>query len=255
MLKISDNSRPIIGISPGYAGPDPTRSFAPAGRIVFSDLNYVECVENAGGLPVMSPLTQSKEQMERFADLLDGLILIGGTDVHASRYGQEMMATEQTPVPERDDFEFALLEVFSKREKPIFGICRGYQVLNVFYGGTLIQDIPSALGSVHHLQTPGSLTIAHQVRVEEKSLIHKILGSTLVNVNSFHHQAVDKLGDDLKAVGWSEEGIIEVFEHVSHPYMLAVQWHPERMRSFPEQQLLFNDFVKACGREQYELVS
>ena len=141
------------------------------------------------------------------------------------------------------------------REKPIFGIWRGYPVLNVYVGGTLIQDIPSQLGSVHHLQTPGSQTIAHQVKLNEESLSYRIFGSTLVDVNSFHHQAVDKLGEGLKPVGWSEEGIVEVFEHVSHPYLHAVQWHPERMRNFPEHQLLFNDFVKTCNREQLELVS
>lgn len=254
MLRLSGNSRPIIGISPGYAGPDPARSFAPAGRIVFCDMNYIECVENAGGLPLLVTFSSDKEQLERFAEHVDGLILIGGVDIHASRYGQEMRETEQNPVPERDEFEFALLDVFIKREKPIFGICRGFQALNVYFGGTLIQDIPSSLGSVHHLQTPGSTNVAHQVKLEEGCLAERILGSTLVDVNSFHHQAIDELGTGLKAVGWSEEGIIEVFEHDSHPYLLSVQWHPERMRSFSQQQLLFKDFVKACGREQLELV-
>ena len=253
-MKLFDKTRPIIGISPGYAGPDPMRNFAPAGRIVFCDMNYIECTEIAGGLPFLVTFSQDKDQLNRIADHIDGLILIGGVDIHASRYGQEMLPTEQLPVPERDDFEFALLEKFIEREKPIFGICRGYQVLNVYFGGTLIQDIPSQLGSVHHLQTPGSQTIAHQVKLNEESLAYRIFGSTLVDVNSFHHQAVDKLGDGLKAVGWSEEGIVEVFEHISHPYLHAVQWHPERMRNFPEHQLLFNDFVKTCNREQLELV-
>ncbi len=254
MMNQPGNSRPIIGISPGYAGPDPTRNFAPAGRIVFCDMNYIECTEIAGGLPFLVTFSQDKDQLNRIADHLDGLILIGGVDIHASRYGQEMLPTEQVPMLERDDFEFALLERFLEREKPIFGICRGYQVLNVFFGGTLIQDIPSQLGPVHHLQTPGSQTIAHQVKLEENSLAQRIFGSTLVNVNSFHHQAVDQLGRDLRAVGWSEEGIVEVFEHVSHPFLLAVQWHPERMRNFPEHQLLFNEFVNTCSREQLELV-
>ncbi len=255
MSNSTERSRPVIGISPGYAPPDPTRSFAPAGRVNFCDLNYSESIEHAGGIPLILPFTSHRDQMLRYADHVDGLVLIGGVDIDSIRYGQELEPTEQKPVPERDDFEFTFLEMFLEREKPVLGICRGFQVLNVFFGGTLVQDIPSHLGPVHHMQTPGSVSVAHQVRLEEDSLIHKILKSTLIDVNSFHHQTIGKLGNQLKAVGWSEEGLIEVFEHETHPYLLTVQWHPERMRSFPQQRQLFKHFVSTCAHEQFELVS
>ncbi|MCB1061033.1 MAG: gamma-glutamyl-gamma-aminobutyrate hydrolase family protein [Calditrichaeota bacterium] len=255
MLKLSENSRPVVGISPGFAGPDPSRKFAQAGRIVFCDLNYTEGVENAGGMPFLIPFTSDQEQIERVADHIDGLVLIGGVDVHPKHYGQTLEPTEQQPVDERDEFEFRFLDAFLKREKPIFAICRGFQVINIALCGTLVQDIPSKLGPVHHLQTPGSQTVAHQVTLDQGSMIHKILGETLIDVNSFHHQTIDKLGNGLRAVGRSEEGLIEVFEHESHPYLIAVQWHPERMRNSEQQKMLFNDFVKACSREQLELVS
>jgi len=244
---------PIIGISPGYAGPDPTRTFAPAGRINFCDLNYIECLEAAGGLPIVLGFTENRDQMRRLADHVDGLMLIGGTDIHASRYGQEMLPTEQMPVFERDEFEFRFLEYFLEREKPVFAICRGHQTLNVLLGGTLIQDIPTQLGSVHHLQPPGTVAIAHTVTLLENSLAHRVFRAETVEVNSFHHQCVDRLSDKLVATGWSEEGIIEVFEHVTHPFVLSVQWHPERMRLFPQQAKLFEQFVRASAREQFEL--
>lgn len=246
---------PVIGISPGYAGPDLKRNFAPAGRIIFSDLNYVEGVAKAGGLPLLIGYTSERDQLERYADHLDGVVLIGGVDIHPSRYGQEPEATEQVPVPERDEFELRFLEVFWEREKPIFAICRGFQLVNIAFGGSLVQDIPSHIGPVHHLQTPGSTSIAHSVRLEEGSLLHSILGETSIDVNSFHHQTVEKLGQGLRAVGWSEEGLIEVFEHETHPYLLSVQWHPERMRDSEQQESLFQHFVSACAREQFEVVS
>lgn len=255
MQKLSDNTCPIVGILPGYAAPDLSRKFAPSGRIVFSDLNYTDSVEDAGGIPFLIPYTMNNDHLERVADRIDGLVMIGGVDVHPKRYGQELEPTEQLPVEERDEFEFRFLDAFLKREKPILAICRGFQVLNIKLGGTLVQDIPSKIGSVHHLQSPGTQSIAHQVSLAENSLIHRILDETLIDVNSFHHQTIDKLGDGLRVVGKSEEGLIEVFELDSHPYLLAVQWHPERMRNSEQQRLLFKDFVKACCREQLELVS
>lgn len=254
-MKSSENPLPIVGISPGFAGPDPARKFAPSGRIIFCDMNYTESLEGAGALPFLIPFSDSRDQLERVADHIDGLVMIGGVDVHPERYGQTLEPTEQQPIPERDEFEFRFLEIFLQREKPIFAICRGFQVLNILQGGTLVQDIPSKIGPIHHLQSPGSVTVAHQVTVDKNSLIHRILGETTVDVNSFHHQTIDKLGSGLTAVGMSEEGFIEVIELEAHPYVLAVQWHPERMRSFRQQQMLFSDFVKACGREQLELAN
>ncbi|MCB9357091.1 MAG: gamma-glutamyl-gamma-aminobutyrate hydrolase family protein [Calditrichaeota bacterium] len=253
-MRTKQNSHPIIGISPGFAGPDPDRKFASAGRVNFCDLNYIEGIANAGGLPFLLGHTSDRDQMERYADHIDGLVLIGGVDVQPERYGQIAEATEQTPVPERDEFEFEFLNVFWEREKPILAICRGFQVLNIFFGGTLVQDIPSHLGPVHHLQSPGSTTIAHSVRLEEGSLLHSVFGETQIDVNSFHHQTIEKLGRGLKAVGWSDEGLIEVIEHEANSCLLAVQWHPERMRDSEQQLQLFKYFVDCCARERLEVV-
>jgi putative glutamine amidotransferase len=250
----SDSHRPIIGISPGFAGPDSTRKIASAGRIVFCDMNYIECTENAQGLPFVLPFTYDRDRLQRYADYIDGLILIGGADVHPQRYGQDLEPTEQEPVLERDEFEFELLEVVMEREKPILAICRGHQVLNIFFGGTLIQDIPSKLGPVHHMQEVGSQSIAHSVTIEPESILKRLAGGATMGVNSFHHQCVDRLADSLRVTARSEEGIVEAFEHQSHPYLHSVQWHPERMRKFPQHQLLFSDFVRACREVKVEVI-
>jgi putative glutamine amidotransferase len=237
---------PLVGIIPGFAPPDMNRSFSPSGRINFVDFNYVESIEDAGGLPCIIPYLRDAEMHVRYCEKMDGLMLVGGADVAAERYGQEPLASEYPPTPERDNFELAFLHTFMETGKPVFGICRGIQLLNVALGGTLIQDIPSMLNMVHHMQGVGMQEIAHEVRIDPDSLIARLLGSEDIEVNSFHHQCVDHLGDGLLAVGHSEEGIIEVIEHDSYPFMLAVQWHPERMRTDERQLDLFKGFIKAC---------
>jgi putative glutamine amidotransferase len=237
---------PLIGIIPGFASPDLSRSFSPSGSINFVDFNYSESIENAGGAPCIIPYTCDDKMIARYCEIMDGLMLIGGADVDAERYGQRPLPSEFAPTPERDEFEIAFLRSFKETGKPVFGICRGIQLLNVALGGTLIQDIPSRLNRVHHMLGVGSQEIAHEVRICSDSLIARILGSDDIEVNSFHHQCVDRLGNGLRAVGHSEEGIVEVVEHESHPFMLAVQWHPERMRSSARQLDLFKGFVRAC---------
>jgi putative glutamine amidotransferase len=237
---------PLIGILPGFSPPDLSRKFSPAGSINFVDLNYIGSIEDAGGVPCIIPYVGDQEIITHYCEMLDGLMLIGGADVAAERYGQEPLPSEFAPTPERDEFEINFLQVFKESDKPVFCICRGIQLLNVALGGTLIQDIPSMLNRVHHMQGVGLQEIAHEVRIDPDSIIAQLIGPEDVEVNSFHHQSVDRVGDGLQAVGYSEEGIIEVVEHENHPFMLAVQWHPERMRSNERQLNLFKGFVKAC---------
>jgi putative glutamine amidotransferase len=239
-------SLPLIGILPGFSPPDLSRKISPAGSINFVDLNYIGSIEDAGGVPCIIPYIKDQGLISHYCEMLDGLMLIGGADVAPERYRQEPLPSEFAPTPERDEFEINFLQVFKETGKPVFGICRGIQLLNVAFGGTLIQDIPSMLNRVHHMQGVGSLEIAHEVRIDPDSIIALLLGPEDVEVNSFHHQSVESVGGGLRAVGHSEEGIIEVVEHENHPFMLAVQWHPERMRNDKRQLSLFKSFVKAC---------
>jgi putative glutamine amidotransferase len=239
---------PLIGVTPGYAGPSTDRNFCRTAEIIYSDLNYLRRVEESGGLAVLLSHTERDNGFAQLSLQLDGLLLSGGDDVHPGRYGQELEFDNLSLSKARDDFEVGLIQAFVPTGKPILAICRGIQVLNVALGGTLLQDIPNQVGSMHHSQSVPSTQPTHKVRILEDSRIHRIFGCNLLDVNSHHHQAIDRAAPGLKIVARSEEGVIEAVEHEDHPYMIAVQWHPERLAlEIDVQKRLFADFVNACG--------
>lgn len=172
--------------------------------------NYINAIEHLGA----SVLATTEEH--RAAEC-DGLLLPGGGDVRSTLYGQECSGSHE-PDDERDNGEFHVIARFLALERPIFGICRGMQMLNIVFGGTLIQDIPG------HSQVNDKDTV-HMSRSDDPVLTS--LYGTHFPINSSHHQVVDRLGVGLKATQWSEEGYIEALRHESHP-IWAVQWHPER---------------------------
>jgi putative glutamine amidotransferase len=241
----------MIGVSPGYAGPSDLRPFCRTAEILYIDQNYPRRVEEAGGIPVLLSHTDDPEAMRQLAQRLDGLLFTGGEDVNPSLYGQDVH--DATEVAEaRDKFEFHLFRLFVETGKPILAICRGFQVINVALGGTLIQDIPTQAGVAHHAQRVPSSNPTHEVRLEESCRLSRVFGETLLRVNSHHHQGVDKPAPPLRVVGRSEEGVAEAMEHRGHPYLVAVQWHPERLAScYALQQKLFVDFVAACRLPAY----
>jgi putative glutamine amidotransferase len=237
---------PVIGVTPGHAGPSPNREFCRAADILYCDASYLRCVEEAGGLPVLLPHMDSPA-LEELVRLLDGLLFTGGEDVHPQRYGDPEVLDACQISEARDEFEVRLFHKFFQTGKPVLAVCRGVQLVNVALGGTLIQDVPVQIGSQHHSQTQASADPSHWIQLEEGSRLARAFGTISLEVNSHHHQAVDRLAPGLKARGWSEEGIIEVVEHVEHPYLVGVQWHPERLSSRPhEQRILFEDFIQSC---------
>ena len=236
-------SRPLIGLVSGFAPPDHQRSFSPGNSINLVELSYSRCIEKSGGVPLLIPYADDARVLSEYCDRLDGVVFTGGDDLDSAAYGQEMLPTPYPPIPERDEYEALFFHKYFETGKPILGICRGIQAINVFCGGSLIQDMPSQMGIVHHMQEVGSTSIAHAVKTEEKSLIASLFGPEPIQVNSFHHQCVDAVGKGLKVTGYSEEGIVEVIEHEQHPFCLTVQWHPERMQSDERQMRLFSEFV------------
>lgn len=183
--------------------------------------NYAEVIVRAGGIPL---LAINENCIEDYADLADGLLLSGGKDVEPKLYGQELKYDFVLTEPQRDNLEFKLLKAFVDHKKPVFGICRGFQVMNVFFGGTLYQDIPDQLGGEH------SKGVNHDVKLNKDSILGHLFGESLT-VNSYHHQALDQLGNGLVAAAWSDANgheITEAIEHESLP-VWSVQWHPERM--------------------------
>ena len=185
--------------------------------------DYVNAVVQAGGIPV---IVGSSFGLDELIDLADGLLLTGGMDVDPARFGQAVLNDTVCIDGARDELELSLIEKYWKTGKPCLAICRGLQVLNVAFGGPLVQDIPAWCGADH------SEGVDHPVAVAEGSLLHRLTGRTELSVNSYHHQCV--AGDGLApvftpAATWTGNGvsIVEAFEQPGYP-LLAVQWHPER---------------------------
>ena len=222
-------SRPVIGICAAIES-------AAWGAWKDVDVNisqrtYSVGVSEAGGLPlVLPPESASAEAPDQILDLLDGLLLAGGTDVDPATYGAEPDPRTQNTRPERDAFEIALAGAALEHELPLLGVCRGMQLLNVACGGTLDQHLADAELHVH---TPGTFS-DHAVRLEPGSLAARAVGAERATVRSHHHHGLGRLGDGLVASGWADPGeAIEAIEAPDRPWALGVLWHTEEERGSP----------------------
>ena len=206
-------------------------------------LTYPQAVTRAGAVPVVIPPFSSDEVIAALLDRVDGICLAGGPDLHPSLYGQEPHPNLGPTEAVLDGCEVALVRMALRERLPLLCICRGAQALNVARGGTLHQDLPG-----HRQEHPGRLP-AHRVEVAPDSILAAALGGvTEVEVNSFHHQAVDVLGDRLRAVAWSDDGLVEGIEATDRDFAVGVQWHAEGLVNSAEQQLLFEAFTTACAK-------
>lgn len=189
---------------------------------------YLEGVTRAGGLAVILPPQQvNSEEARSLLAGLDGLIVTGGRDVEASRYGRESHEKAEKPDQLRDLLEDALITAAIDIKLPFLGICRGAQMLNVNRGGTLIQHLPDVVGDNRYLQGEGNF--AHMtMTVREGSLLSSIVGEQVENAALYHHQAIEEAGEGLQVVAYSPDGIVQAVEVEGHPFGLAVQWHPEQ---------------------------
>jgi putative glutamine amidotransferase len=209
---------------------------------------YVRSVERAGALAVALP-PAPPEDAPLLLDRLDGLVLSGGADVDPALYGRSPHPRLGRVERRRDDLELALAREALRRDVPVLAICRGQQLLNVAAGGTLIQHIPSEFpGAVEHDAPGRRIRRVHRVEVSEGSRLRAILGQETVLVNSFHHQAVERVGEGLVVTArCPEDGVVEGLEAPGRRFVVAVQWHPEsfwdRADSF---QPLFDAHAEAC---------
>lgn len=221
--------KPLIGITPS-----PIRQELPHGsfnRYAMSK-NYVEAIVVAGGIPLILP--PQDDNTTALLERLDGLLLSGGGDIAPKLYGDpEIHPATYGVDPLRDRFELDLLAGATARDLPVLCICRGIQVLNVAYGGTLHQDIPSSgLTTQQHRQQESGLSIdavSHVVFAEPDSLLSTIYGTDRIGVNSYHHQAVADVGEGLQITGRSDDGLVESLAGPTRSFVLGVQWHPEMM--------------------------
>jgi putative glutamine amidotransferase len=204
---------------------------------------YVRAIRESGGIPVVLPNTGGNtDRVPEYLDRLDGLLMPGGADIPPLEYGEAQHETVELLDDDRFQFEKVLIrEWIEKTDKPLLGICLGSQWINVATGGTLIQDIPSERNANHR-------DTEHPVALEPDSRLARILGSNEVQVNSFHHQAADTIGEGLRAVAKSPEGIVEATETTDPDrFLIGVQWHPEKM--MPEngtQAKLLEAFIEAA---------
>jgi putative glutamine amidotransferase len=215
--------------------------------------DYEASVRRAGGDPwVVDRDADPAEVVAR----ADGVLLTGGGDVDPALYGEAPHATFAAAEDGRDRFEIELVRLALAADLPVFAICRGVQVLNVARGGTLVQDIASELPGtlVHKREQPGSQpsTLAHEVWVEKDSLLGRLMGDgggdiESCQVNSRHHQALEKLGEGLVPVATAPDGVIEAVEDPQKRFCLGVQWHPENFYRTGEFRVLFEGFVRASA--------
>jgi len=233
-------ARPLIGISSyGRAGERQTFSLP---------CEYVDVVRLVGGVPIVLPAVEG--EIPEALDAVAALILSGGGDVDPAHYGGPRHEANYGISQERDGFEIALARAaLARRDFPVLCICRGMQLLNVALGGDLVPHIPDQYGEHVVHRHPERLPVEHGVRVDPASRLADVLGATDLTVHSVHHQAVRRLGDGLRAVAWSSDGVVEAIESEHHPFVIGVQWHPELGALGDERQRhLFEALVRGVAR-------
>ena len=217
---------------------------------------YPQAIIEAGGVPVVIPIVESRELVAEYVRRSDGVLLTGGEDVQTELYSKKLsarLAKVMGPTePARDVLELLMIDEVFRQRKPLLAICRGQQILNVALGGSLIVDIPTQKPStINHRRLDLKSDKVHEVTLTPHSLLAKITGKRMLDVNSTHHQSVDRVAKPLRVTGKSPDGIIEAMELKNTgllPYLLAVQFHPERLTDrHKEFSGIFGSFVYSCG--------
>ena len=231
--------KPIIGITPDVEKDDKH----------FLRNDYMQAVIRAGGLPFIIPIGHGAD-IAQIVGMLDGLLLTGGNDINPILFNEEPHKNLGEVSPGRDLFELELVRQMLSLNKPIFGICRGLQILNVAVGVTLYQDIHQQKKEsiLQHLQNAPYAHLSHFVQLAKGSLLAGIAGSERIQVNSFHHQALKNVPAVFKVTGVASDGIIEAVESVDKNFVLGVQWHPELLSTKGDlvSQQIFDSFIGAC---------
>jgi len=207
---------------------------------------YTQSILDVGGIPMVLPLTEEEQDIEQILKVCHGFVFTGGHDVEPRLYGEEKLDCVD-PCKERDNFEMKLLPKVIAADKPVLAICRGMQLLNVALGGSLYQDIPTQLPSqIQHRMSPASDKVIHEISVVDGTPLMKIVRKNGIMINSYHHQCVKKLGDGLEVMAYAPDGIIEGIYMPEKKFVVAVQWHPERIyKKYEDSKKILEAFIKA----------
>ena len=230
------NKIPLIGIIPLWDSEKDSFWMLPG---------YMDGITREGALPIMLPLTTDENVIADIVNRFDGFVLSGGHDISPTLYNDHIRDTCGEICEGRDKMEWLITKYALAADKPILGICRGLQFLNVFLGGSLYQDIPTELDSeLRHSQKPPYNIPVHDVTIT--GFFEQMLGTSKVEVNSYHHQGIKKLAKSLESCGTSSDGLIEAVYMPDKSFVFAVQWHPEFALEWDSSKKIFEAFVRAC---------
>ncbi|EMS72120.1 gamma-glutamyl-gamma-aminobutyrate hydrolase family protein [Ruminiclostridium cellobioparum] len=234
--------KPVIGITAAFDFEKSTSNLRD---------DYYEAIIQCGAVPVLIPVTEVKSVWVEYLDICDGIVLSGGPDIDAVYFGQNNMPYAGEISPVRDEMEIFLAKQAMAVDKPILGICRGIQVLNIAAGGSIFQDIYAENNPenklIQHSQPAPRWFQIHSVNIMENTCLFSIYGKEMLRVNSFHHQAVNETAPGFTINAYSEDGIIEAISNENKKFVLGVQWHPENMWRKDKKHLkLFERLVAVC---------
>lgn len=248
--------KPIIAVTANYSFDDAIGINAHMGGLLqqwnLLAQDYISAIEDAGGIPIILPIYSDLQNAYAVLQKADGILFTGGDDINPMLYGQATISAIGSVNPLRDMQELALMtHVLTETTLPVFGICRGFQMLNIACGGTLHQDMPTAGMRNHMLASLPMALASHYVALEIGSHLQNIVGEETLAVNSYHHQCIHEVGTNLTVVAWDSDGIVEAIEHSSRSAMtFGTQWHPEGMQKQHEKQrLLFQKFIDCAKGE------
>ena len=245
--RASSLPKPVIGI---------TSDFNPRDReepTYFLRARYVSAIEELGGIPLILPITQEPKVLQTLLKRIDGLLITGsGPDLDPKLYGETKRFKFKLMSPQRAAFELKIARMAVEQDLPVLGVCGGMQVLNVAFGGTLIQDIASEIkGALVHQQKATAVKPSHEVRVTDGTQLSKIIQKPVIHVNSSHHQAIKSLGLGLVVNAIAPDGVIEGLEHPQRDFALGVQWHPEFLyRQDEHHHRIFEAFLQTKSRKK-----
>lgn len=237
--------KPLIGITSHIQKSENS----PLGRSSIGN-TYIDSITKTGGIPVILPVFMSDPEMEEYLKICDGFLFSGGIDISPQFYQEDAHEKLGETRMDLDRSQIPFMKKILEHQKPVLGICRGIQVLNVACGGTLYQDLSEHEGTcIKHFQQTGAPDVSHQVTLDGDSILSDIFTSRFW-VNSYHHQAVKDPGTGVKVIAHSPDGIVEAVQLEDHPYGLGIQWHPEAMFAHGDLSMrpLFESFVRSCSK-------